>query len=359
MLHNIRDVLREKMPRMSTWYMEPLWAGWASSLDGSNIYYLTEEEYTLLAKLTQRNINVVVVRIGNVNVCLLGELDQMQLAYLRRCRIIWNADYTEICKDRDLFTHRELDIIFWAKYIDAVMQTHPTEVKHVYEQAFRYYEKHRIISRTFGMEMDIDMTDHDVSKTRLVHFALGFMVHEPFSKNKAHYLVAYEYVTKFHLQVEDHHPEYGNDVDMNKLFVDRIATGVQKMYLDKLEAAYIAESDGDISKQQRELDFAAKYKSEMGERGVNFKEFFLPLRGKRPQSGSSSTEDEEQRWKMKRSAVKGYTNGEVLEAWDSFKWRHRKVAMFGTILDNFSSNPNQPLPYMDVPKVKVEVVYSF
>ena len=106
-----------------------------------------------------------------------------------------------------------------------------------YHDSNSYLNTHCRIVRRVGKLLDVDMDDHDLSKSRIVQVALGFQWHWPSAREVNEQLshmkkLALDAVHAGHLEVESHHPEHeavgiGN-VDVYKLFPDRLSVHLQK-----------------------------------------------------------------------------------------------------------------------------------
>ena len=75
----------------------------------------------------------------------------------------------------------------------------------------------------------MDMEDHDLSKTRIVQVALGFMWHWV-GKTRDERLMqrAVDAIKAGHLELENHHPEFHGALDCEKMFAARVAVHLQK-----------------------------------------------------------------------------------------------------------------------------------
>ena len=85
-----------------------------------------------------------------------------------------------------------------------------------------YLTMHRLIVRRVGHLLNIDMDDHDLTKSRIAQIALGFLWHWSGENDQSSHMkkLALDTVHAGHLEVEDHHPEHekvgvGNEVRMS------------------------------------------------------------------------------------------------------------------------------------------------
>jgi hypothetical protein len=83
--------------------------------------------------------------------------------------------------------------------------------------------KVRNVVQKLGQLFDIDMSGHDLSKSKLFHFAAGYLFHWQLVQDPVLRSAAWKALTLLHLAQENHHPEYVGEVDPIRLFVDRMA----------------------------------------------------------------------------------------------------------------------------------------
>ena len=111
----------------------------------------------------------------------------------------------------------------------------------LWEQALReatlYLTLHRSIVRRVGDVTQVDMDDHDLTKSRLVQMALAYAWHWPAKRDQKLLHAAKLAITAGHCELENHHPECENigfdEVDAKKLLIDRVAVHLQKDPMDK------------------------------------------------------------------------------------------------------------------------------
>ena len=106
-----------------------------------------------------------------------------------------------------------------------------------YQDSNSYLTTQHHIVRRVGELLDVDMDDHDLSKSRTVQIALGFLWHWPSARQDNGQLshmkkLALDAVHAGHLKVENRHPEHEKvgvaSVYVYKLFADRLSVHLQK-----------------------------------------------------------------------------------------------------------------------------------
>ena len=104
-----------------------------------------------------------------------------------------------------------------------------------------YLTMHRLIVRQVGHLLNIDMDDHDLTKSRIVQIALGFLWHWSGENDQSSHMkkLALDTVHAGHLEVEDHHPEHekvgvGLSMYINSLRIDSRFT-CKKMHVTGME----------------------------------------------------------------------------------------------------------------------------
>lgn len=105
-----------------------------------------------------------------------------------------------------------------------------------FQAGYDYLILHRKCVVQMGKTLNIHMADHDLTKTRLVQIALGYMWHWGESdKPDTEYennleALGTDAIAAGHLELENHHPQYKGKlvVEHEKLFVDRLSVHLQK-----------------------------------------------------------------------------------------------------------------------------------
>ena len=207
------DLVASLLPH-PTWHQASLWAGWATQLDGSHIWYVLPNEYDILVTMTDIRPNYVDATCGAIRMRILGTLSP-ELVTGR----LWHDD---------LPVDGTLSQLAHAVHKD-MEQTGRADIWHKsYQEAEEYFKRHRHLVRCSGLILGIDMEDHDLTKTKLFHYAIGYLWHWSAEQSTQMKDLAWKVVREQHLTQEDHHPEFEGIVNPHKLFVDRLAVGIQK-----------------------------------------------------------------------------------------------------------------------------------
>ena len=203
------------------WLLHPMWVTWATELDSTGLWYMLDDDHDLLTSFTNIVVPYIQVKCGNISFKIIGHSPYLNKA--DAC--LWNDKYclTGIVSSDVM--------IKWAKAVQESMKDEGKNVlwKHAYYDALDYFKLHRKIVRCVGEALDVNMDDHDLSKTTLFQYALGYLFHWRGEHEDGLKTLAWEVVNKRHLEKEDHHPEYKNGaVDPIKLFCDRLSVHLQK-----------------------------------------------------------------------------------------------------------------------------------
>ena len=212
------------------WKSDPYWVSWGTKLDDTNLVYFLPEVYQTLVLLSDKKFDYVPAYYGDMCLYLVGIYPEEQ-----PFGPFWHDSFTE--KMRHVESHMSR-ICAFAQCLQDDLSSSPTDdwIKS-YHDSNSYLTTHRRIVRRVGELLDVDMDDHDLSKSRIVQIALGFLWHWPSAREVNDQLshmkkLALDAVHAGHLEVENHHPEHeavgiGN-VDVCKLFADRLSVHLQK-----------------------------------------------------------------------------------------------------------------------------------
>ena len=218
----------------------PIWKNYATRLDESPLFYFLPEQYKALVLLT--GIEPPYLKASTEN-------NVIQMYLVGKCREkqsfgpFWNNTcQTNFMKHSQSMTDTDIAIFSFAREVDHDLNV---AIKNdTFEQCLRnwsdsfaasyhYLTLHRRCVIQTGKVFNVDMTDHDLTKTRLVQIALGRSYHWPDEKqgpwDKKVDKLANETVLQGHLKQENHHPQFDQGpLDAIKLFVDRLSVHIQK-----------------------------------------------------------------------------------------------------------------------------------
>ena len=131
-----------------------------------------------------------------------------------------------------------LDLFSFARMVQPSLDAQPELWEEALRDATLYLTLHRSIVRRVGDITQVDMDDHDLTKTRLVQLALAYAWHWGDEPRDQKLLDAAKLaITAGHCELENHHPECENvgfdKVDAKKLLIDRVSVHLQKDSMDK------------------------------------------------------------------------------------------------------------------------------
>ena len=213
------------------WKSDPYWVSWATKLDDTDFAYFLPEIYQTLAILTEKTYDYVPVWCGDICLYFVGVFcgDQPFGPF-------WHDSFTD--KMHIVESRMARRLCAFAKCLqDDLDKTGLDKWVKSYLDSNSYLTEHRRIVRRVGQLLDVDMDNHDLSKSRIVQIALGFLWHWPGERENSDQIsntmeLALDAVHAGHLEFENHHPEHATAgmgcVDVDKLFVDRLSVHLQK-----------------------------------------------------------------------------------------------------------------------------------
>ena len=216
-----------------SWRLSPIWTSWATILDGGTIAFYLPETHSALTTLTGIQVDYIRTRfIGSTMTLFLVGYYEGELPF----GPFWSEDFTANIDQLSSQMRRKLS---FAKDLQEVLNS--CESKNnwswfvSYKEAMGYFLVHRGTVIEVGKLLDIDMNDHDVTKTHIVQIALGFLWHWPGDRTPSESQLmglALDTIRAGHLEIENHHPEFecanAGLVDIHKLFTDRVCVHLQK-----------------------------------------------------------------------------------------------------------------------------------
>ena len=212
--------LESTLKLLPTTCLDSIWSSWATQLDRSDVMYVLLDEYKILAKATGYTIPYVEATCGSIDMLFIGRKSLQEGTPLQ----FWHENFQGVDDVKTQFAQ-----ILNEDLRDPKMAAH---WRQSFKESVSYFGVHRWLVRNIGNLLGVDMDDHDLTKTTLVLYALGYLWHWPAEKpddNDIRKDAAWKVVTECHLTQEDHHPEFhGSQVDASKLFCDRLAVHLQK-----------------------------------------------------------------------------------------------------------------------------------
>lgn len=220
-VHNGEDMTLVHVPQFPG---NPIWLSWATKLDQSDILYFLPETYDMLTMLTGESPDYLeaVTRNGAMRLYITGMFPGDQ-----PMNYFWDDAFDD--KVHSL-PYRLQRMATFAKSLQHNLATTntPSHWCESFIASYSYLTLHRHVVKEVGSMLGVDMVDHDLSKSRIVQIALGYLWHwtgdSHVEELKA---LAMDAVRAGHLEVEDHHPECAT-LDVTKLFADRLSVHLQK-----------------------------------------------------------------------------------------------------------------------------------
>ena len=223
----------EVIGKGESWKFSSLWSSWATCLDDGFIVFFLPDTHKALTILTGKHVDYIPTRI-------LGS--KMTLYLVGYCGgelpfgPFWSEKFTD--KLDQISSHMRRKLHF-AKQLQETLKSVDGERSSYWMKSYRdgvdYLSIHRQTVRAVGKLVDIDMNDHDLTKTRIVQIALGFLWHWP-GERELHEIelkdAANDTVRAGHLELENHHPEFEQGhfeaLDVYKMLTDRVSVHLQK-----------------------------------------------------------------------------------------------------------------------------------
>lgn len=209
------------------WVNDALWRSWASELDDTQLFYLLPDRYEALSRLTNTNYAYQKAQIGDIQIYILGfTTKQAKFGPYIDERVRQNLS--------DCLPY--LGTAFLAELKFALLLQNEinknAENFFMWRRAFansqQYFKIHRdMILRVSGV-LNLFCPGHDLTKTRVVLAGLGYWWHWVGEHNEEILQSAISLCNICHLEIEDHHPQCGETIDYELMFVDRISVHMQK-----------------------------------------------------------------------------------------------------------------------------------
>ena len=217
--------VKQNIARSTDWISHPIWLAYATRLDQSHIMFFLPDMYDALANITgvESGFYEAYSNSGDITLRIVGILEGEQ-----PLGPFWDESMRLPRKGISQCMQR---LLKYGRAAQKVLKFHTPEWNISCRDSEIYLYIHRKCVRAVGRLLNVDMEDHDLSKTRIVQVALGFMWHwvgDKSLRDKNLMRLAVDAIKAGHLELENHHPEYEGTLDCNKMFTDRVAVHLQK-----------------------------------------------------------------------------------------------------------------------------------
>ena len=217
--------VKENLSRRTEWASHPIWLAYATRLDQSPIMFYLPDLYDALVEITGEEFGFYQAYTisGDITLRILGVYEGNQ-----PIGPFW---YESMTLPEKGVSNRAARLLEFGKAAQGELQFYEEEWQNSCRDSEKYLSIHRACVRRVGRVLGVDMDDHDITKTRIVQVALGFMWHWPGDKSmrkESLMRLAQDAIKAGHLELEDHHPEFQGKIDSEKMFADRLAVHLQK-----------------------------------------------------------------------------------------------------------------------------------
>ena len=205
------------------WASHPIWLAYATRLDQSQIMFFLPDMYDALVKITGVDFGCyeAYTRSGDITLYIIGtyEGDQPVGPFWDESMGFSEKGLSASVAQLLKFGKEAQNDLSNKQWITSCRDSE------------KYLSIHRGCVRRVGKILGIDMEDHDLTKSRIVQVALGYMWHwsgDGAMRSESLMKLASEAIKAGHLERENHHPEYHGEIDPEKMFADRLAVHLQK-----------------------------------------------------------------------------------------------------------------------------------
>ena len=229
--------------RAREWHTDPIFLAYATRLDRTNIFYFQPAVYKTIEQIWRVSGPPYWEAFTNDDdvYWVVGLLDGPQ-----PIGPFWNdaAEVSFLEEGREsLLAYQPsmpkvYNVFLFAKNVQTYIDTYGVLFSEALKEALHYHALHRCIVRRVGHLNEVDMDDHDLTKSRIVHVALAYAHHwRDIPHDQRLLSLAMKAIVGGHSECEDHHPEFEEaemgPVDALKLVVDRLSVHLQKDPVDK------------------------------------------------------------------------------------------------------------------------------
>ena len=220
-----RPDIKCNIARKTEWAAHPVWLAYATKLDQSRVMFFLPDMYDALVTVTgvEYGYYGAFSDSGDIALRIVGVYNGEQ-----PLGPFW--DYNLKLPEEGI-PHHTRRLLNFGREVQKELPLRFVEWDISCRASDCYLTVHRKCVRALGRALYVDMEDHDLTKTRIVQVALGYMWHwigDKSLRDESLMRLAVDTIKAGHLELENHHPEYDGALDCDKLFTDRVAVHLQK-----------------------------------------------------------------------------------------------------------------------------------
>ena len=224
-LENDTPHVKENLSRDTEWASHPIWLAYATRLDQSHLMFYLPELYDALVEITGVDFGYYEAYTcsGDITLYIIGIYEGNQ-----PIGPFWDES---MCLPKNAISKCAARLLVFGKFAQNELEFYKEEWRNSCRESEKYLSIHRACVRRVGRVLGVDMEDHDITKTRIVQVALGYMWHwtgDKSMRTESLMQLARDAIKAGHLELENHHPEFQGKIDCEKMFADRLAVHLQK-----------------------------------------------------------------------------------------------------------------------------------
>ena len=224
-LINDTPTTTEYLSQDTNWASHPTWLAYATRLDHSQVMFYLPDLYEAIVALTGVDFGYYEARTrsGDITLYIIGVFVGVQ-----PIGPFWDKNFSLSNVGE---TGCAVRLLKFGKSAQDELEVYEKEWESSCSESEKYLSIHRACVRRVGQVLGVDMEDHDITKSRIVQVALGYMWHWTGNKSmrtESLMQLAQDAIKAGHLELENHHPEFHGQIDYEKLFADRVAVHLQK-----------------------------------------------------------------------------------------------------------------------------------
>lgn len=161
------DNLLDDLETGDNWQEHPLWCGWATNLEKTNLFYLLPGEFDFLTKLTGLQPSYLAVTNGSVTLRFVGNDDRMVDGQM------WDP---KLQAGLPLLLQAQLEsehilLADWARFMQRELHLR----KDAWDKARHSWQEHSKVHRRMCQMLGLFCSDLNLAKTTLVQYALSYI----------------------------------------------------------------------------------------------------------------------------------------------------------------------------------------